>query len=83
MLEPNPERGSIHEAKVIVNSRHLNEGEDLISERQPYRIDMFSIELLFQTRLFILSVLLIVMTVGVILPYWLWVKFLKRQYLSD
>ena len=69
--QPNAERGSKHEIGVVVQS--------VKSELKPYTITVFGRSLPLLARLLMLSIVLVAMGGGGVLPFWLWAKHLKRE----
>ncbi|WRH67828.1 MAG: hypothetical protein RSE13_05770 [Planktothrix sp. GU0601_MAG3] len=69
--EPNPERGSKHDVKVMVQS--------VESKPKGYTITAFGRSLPLPTRLIMLLVIFIVLIGGGVVPFWLWAEHLKRE----
>ena len=69
--EPNPERGSKHDVKVLVQS--------VESKPKGYTITAFGRSLPLPTRLIMLLVIFIVLIGGGVVPFWLWAEHLKRE----
>ena len=74
--EPNAERGSKHDVRVVVQS---SVGSQVKSEPESYTIGVFGRSLPLHIRLLLLLLVLIAMGGGGVLPFWLWAKSLKRE----
>jgi hypothetical protein len=77
--QPNPERGKKHQVEVVVN---FPSGETITSPPKPYRIKVFGRSLPGQVRLIILIITLIILTLGGLIPFYLWGKQIKQETLQ-
>ena len=73
--EPNPERGSEHEVRVVVR--------DVESEPTSYRIAVFGRSLPLRVRLMAIACTFLTMGLGGVVPFWLWGQHLKFEALED
>lgn len=78
--EPNPERGAKRQVKVAVQA--LN-NPSVTSQPKPYRMGVFGRSLPFGTRLSMVSIILLLLGIGGIIPFWLWAKELKAQAMDN
>ncbi len=75
-IHPNAERGNKHQVQVVVNSQGDKPVE---SKPKGYTIPVFGRSVPLPQRLAMLSVLLVVISLGGILPFYLWGKRLKKE----
>lgn len=78
--EPNPERGSKHDVRVVVTSP---DGSSVTSEPKSYTIAVFGRSLPLQTRLTMLLCAFLAIGVGGVVPFYFWGQHLKREALGD
>jgi hypothetical protein len=78
--EPNPERGSKHDVRVLVESA---DGSTVKSQPKSYIITVFGRSLPWQTRLTMLLCVFLVIGVGGVVPFYFWGQHLKREALGD
>ncbi len=77
-IEPNSERGSKHDVKVVVQSG----SSKLTSPAKSYTIEVFGRSLPLNIRLIMLFSVLLLLGVGGVLPFWMWAQSLKREALD-
>ena len=73
--EPNAERGSRHDVRVVVNSNN----SEITSDAKFYTIEVFGRSLPLNVRLIMLIVLFVLIVGGGIIPFYLWANNLKRE----
>ena len=73
---PNAERGSKHEVQVVVNSQA---GEPVESSPKGYTIPVFGRSLPLPVRIAMLGIILLLVLLGGVLPFYLWGKRLKQE----
>ena len=73
---PNAERGSKHQVQVVVNSQG---GEPVESLPKGYTIPVFGRSLPLPVRIAMLSIILLLVLLGGVLPFYLWGKRLKQE----
>ena len=78
-LEPNPERGSKHQIKVIVTS---DKDPKIESKPKDYNIGVFGRSLPRNHRLLMVFGIGTILSLGGFLPFWFWGKQLKREVLE-
>lgn len=78
--QPNAERGSKHNVEVVVKSP---KGTQVKSAPKGYTITVFGRSLPLPVRLTMLVYVLIAITLGGVMPFYLWGKRLKQEALED
>lgn len=76
-IEPNPERGSKHDVRVVVID--TDDSSRVESESKSYTITVFGRSLSFRTRITMLLTIFAVLAVAGVLPFWLWARNLKQE----
>lgn len=74
--EPNAERGSKHDVRVVVQSAN---GSQVTSELKPYTIGVFGRSLPLSVRSLMLLIVFITIVGGGVIPFCLWAKHLKQE----
>ncbi len=75
--QPNPERGSKHDVKVVVN----NNETEAISSSKNYIVSVFGRPVSLPKRLTMILGLVFLLVIAGLLPFWLWGKELKKEKL--
>ncbi len=75
-IEPNAERGSKHDVRVVVKP---TDGAEVTSTPKSYAIAVFGRSLPLDIRLMMLGGVLVTLILGGVLPFWLWAQHLKRE----
>jgi von Willebrand factor type A domain len=78
--EPNPERGSKHQVTVKVLRDKI---PTVTSAFKDYTINVFGRSVPLQTRIIMMVGLMLLLSLGGILPFWLWGKQLRQEALDN
>ena len=78
-LEPNPVRGSKHEVFVTATVN----GKDVDTAQKSYTINAFGRSLPQQTRLIMTGLVLLLLGLGGVVPFWNWSQRLKQEAEED
>ncbi|WP_260447000.1 vWA domain-containing protein [Nostoc sp. 2RC] len=78
--QPNAERGSKHDVQVVVNSKAEKPVE---SAPKAYTITVFGRSLPLEVRLTMLACILVLLSLGGIVPFYFWGQHLKKEALGD